>query len=162
MSWLQELCHLEDFKVVRCLKPSDLEKQPWHTQVHSAFVMGKARVAPLKSVTVPRLEVIAATMASRIDVLWRTELHMDLQDSVFWTDICTEIHQESDFQVQSLCCQPSLRNSGLTTFSMEVCRHCTQFSRCGLQRFESGCLSQKCDMCVGSSVSYSTRECVAC
>lgn len=57
-----------------------------HSQVHNAFVMGKARVAPLKSVAIPRTELIAATMASRIDALWRKELHMNLQDSVFWTD----------------------------------------------------------------------------
>lgn len=57
-----------------------------HSQVHSAFVMGKARVAPLKPATIPRMELIAVTMASRIDVLWRKELHMHLQESVFWTD----------------------------------------------------------------------------
>lgn len=48
--------------------------------------MGKARVAPSKCVTIPRMELIAATMASRIDMLWRKELRMDLLDSVFWTD----------------------------------------------------------------------------
>ncbi|KAK0138081.1 hypothetical protein N1851_025745 [Merluccius polli] len=35
------------------------------SQVHSAFVMGKARVAPLKPVTIPQIELIAATMASK-------------------------------------------------------------------------------------------------
>lgn len=48
--------------------------------------MGKARVAPLKTVTIPRMELIAAAMASRMDVLWKRELHMSLQESVFWTD----------------------------------------------------------------------------
>lgn len=111
MAWQQELCRLEDFNVMRCLKPLDFGETTMaqlhyfcdasevgygvvtyllshgiHSQVHSAFVMGKARVAPLKSVTILRMELIAATMASRIDVLWRRELHMDLQDSVFWTD----------------------------------------------------------------------------
>ncbi len=32
------------------------------------------------------MELIAATMASRMDVLWKKELHLELQDSVFWTD----------------------------------------------------------------------------
>lgn len=111
MNWLQELCQLEDFKIMRCLKPSDFGEttsaQLHHfcdasedgygvvtyllshnarSQVHSAFVAGKAREAPLKSVTIPRMELIAATMASRMDVLWRRELHMDLKNSVFWTD----------------------------------------------------------------------------
>lgn len=110
-SWLNELCYLEKCNLMRCLKPLDfgelttaqlhhfcdasedgygvvtyLLSQNAHSQVHSAFVMGRARVAPLKSVTIPRMELIAATMASRMDILWRKELHMRLQDSVFWTD----------------------------------------------------------------------------
>ncbi|KAI9999388.1 hypothetical protein NQD34_018259 [Periophthalmus magnuspinnatus] len=48
--------------------------------------MGKSRVAPLKSLTIPRMELIAATMASRMDMLCKRELQMDLLDSVFWTD----------------------------------------------------------------------------
>lgn len=32
------------------------------------------------------MELVAATMASCMDVLWRKELHMHLTDSVFWTD----------------------------------------------------------------------------
>lgn len=93
---------------MRCLKPLDFEEvtkaQLHHfcdvseddygavtyllhsLPVHSAFVVGKAQVALLKSVTIPRMELNAATMASHIDVLWRKELHMHLQDSVFWTD----------------------------------------------------------------------------
>lgn len=43
-------------------------------------------MAPLKPVTIPRMELIAATMASCMEVLWRKELQMDLLDSVFWTD----------------------------------------------------------------------------
>lgn len=113
ISWLQELCFLENFNIMRCLKPLDFRETATaqlhhfcdasqdgygvvtyllshnaHAQVHPAFIMGKARVAPLKSVTIPRMELIAATMASQIDVLWRKELHMDLKDSVFRTD-CT-------------------------------------------------------------------------
>ena len=48
--------------------------------------MGKARVAPLKPATIPRMELTAATMASRMDTLLRKELQMELADSVFWTD----------------------------------------------------------------------------
>ncbi|XDV23048.1 hypothetical protein PO909_027771 [Leuciscus waleckii] len=52
-------------------------------RTHSAFVMGKARVAPLKLVTIPRMELNTAVVASRMDKLWRKELQMDLQESVF-------------------------------------------------------------------------------
>lgn len=51
--------------------------------------MGKSRVAPLKSVSIPRMELIAATMASRMDTFWKRELHMQLQPSVFWCDSTT-------------------------------------------------------------------------
>lgn len=109
--WLQELHLLESFELTRGLKPpnfgdiasaqlhhfSDASKDGYGTVtylltrnmnsvVHCAFIMGKSRVAPMKCVTIPRMELIAATMASRMDVIWRKELHLQLQDSVFWTD----------------------------------------------------------------------------
>lgn len=86
MGWLQELCRLEDFKDMRCLKPSDfggttvaqlhhicdasedgygvvtyLLSHNAHSQVHNAFVMGEARVAPLVSVTIPPSSVSDST-----------------------------------------------------------------------------------------------------
>ena len=110
-SWIQDLHLLEDFKVNRCFKPtvfgtvtsaqlhhfadacedgygtvSYLVLHDNHGQVHCGFVMGKARVAPLKPATIPRMELTAATMASRMDTLLRRELQMELADSVFWTD----------------------------------------------------------------------------
>ncbi len=46
--------------------------------------MGKARVAPLKQITIPRLELQAATLASKMDKMLRRELQ--LEPSVLWTD----------------------------------------------------------------------------
>ncbi len=108
-SWLQELHHLESFELARCLKPpnfgdatiaqlhhfSDASKDGYgtvtylllhnvHSQAHCAFI-GKSRGAPTKCITIPRMELITTTMASRMDVLWKKELHLELQDSVFWT-----------------------------------------------------------------------------
>ena len=57
-----------------------------HGHAHCAFIMGKARVAPLKPVTLARMELTAAVVAGRMDKMWRKELRMQLQDSVFWTD----------------------------------------------------------------------------
>ncbi|MGH0117086.1 UNVERIFIED_CONTAM: hypothetical protein FKN15_030931 [Acipenser sinensis] len=48
--------------------------------------MGKARVAPLKTTTIPRMELTAATMAGRMDKMLRRELQLQLEDSMFWTD----------------------------------------------------------------------------
>ena len=54
--------------------------------VHVAFLLGKARVTPLKQVTIPRLELTAAVLAVRVDRILRAELQLQLEDSVFWTD----------------------------------------------------------------------------
>jgi len=111
IDWLKELHHLEGFSIRRCLKPlnfgeaataqlhhfADASEVGYgtvtylllrneHSHIHSAFIMGKSRVAPLKPVTIPRMELIAAVVAARMDKLWRKELRLQLQDSVFWTD----------------------------------------------------------------------------
>ena len=55
-------------------------------KVHCAFVMRKTRLAPLKAVTVPRLELQAATLAARQDQFLRRELDIELGESTFWSD----------------------------------------------------------------------------
>ncbi|KAK2903740.1 hypothetical protein Q8A73_010397 [Channa argus] len=102
---------LTDFGIERCFKPKDfgqtvsaqlhhfadasengygtvtyLVQRNISNQAHSAFVLGKARVAPLKPMTIPRLELTAATLAVRIDKMLRKELELPLEDSVYWTD----------------------------------------------------------------------------
>ena len=48
--------------------------------------MAKSRLAPLKEMTIPRLELQAATLATRQDALLRRELGVDLAHSQYWTD----------------------------------------------------------------------------
>ncbi|KAK2903738.1 hypothetical protein Q8A73_010395 [Channa argus] len=109
--WVQGLEQLTDFGIERCFKPKDfgqtvsaqlhhfadasengygtvtyLVQRNISNQAHSAFVLGKARVAPLKPMTIPRLELTAATLAVRIDKMLRKELELPLEDSVYWTD----------------------------------------------------------------------------
>lgn len=57
-------------------------------KVHRSFIMGKARVAPLKPVTIPRMELTAATVAARVDKMMQAELELavPLEPSIFWTD----------------------------------------------------------------------------
>lgn len=57
--------------------------------VHCAFMLGKSRVAPLKQMTIPRMELTAAVVATNIDKMLKQELQMELQQSAFWTDITT-------------------------------------------------------------------------
>ncbi|XP_063068882.1 uncharacterized protein LOC134460379 [Engraulis encrasicolus] len=109
--WLEELDMLSEFHVRRCVKPkgfgdvvqaqlhhfsdasesgygavSYLRMQNTQNDVHVAFLMGKARVTPLKTVTIPRLELTAAVLAVRVDLMLKAELRIPLQESVFWTD----------------------------------------------------------------------------
>nr|XP_055059768.1 uncharacterized protein LOC129443292 [Misgurnus anguillicaudatus] len=109
--WITDLDQLNTFKVDRCLKPSNfgelasaqlhhfsdasgsgygsvtyLRLQNCNNDVHVSFLLGKSRVAPLKSVTIPRLELTAAVLAVHIDKMLRKQLQLQLENSCFWTD----------------------------------------------------------------------------
>lgn len=48
--------------------------------------MGKSRLAPIKPVTIPRLELSAAVVATRLEKISRGELSPSINQSFFWTD----------------------------------------------------------------------------
>lgn len=48
--------------------------------------MGKSRVAPIKPVTIPRLELSAAVVSTKLDKMSRNELSLPVDQSFFWTD----------------------------------------------------------------------------
>lgn len=111
--WWQDLPRVREFKVNRCLVPDnfgDVKTAQMHhfcdasdlgygtvtylrltssNKVHVTFIMGKARVAPLKLMTTPRMELTAAVLAVRMDKMLSEELHMELERSLFWTDSMT-------------------------------------------------------------------------
>ena len=109
--WLDDLRQLADFSIDRCMKSSQLDNlvscDLHHfsdaselaygvvsyvcfidstNRMHCSFVMGKSRVASIKKITVPRLELSAATLAVRQDKLIRQELELPIARSVYWTD----------------------------------------------------------------------------
>ena len=55
-------------------------------QVHVALLASKGRLAPIKPVSIPRLELTACLEAVKLDVLIRREVDIDLIASTFWTD----------------------------------------------------------------------------
>jgi len=109
--WLEDLSMLNRFMIRRCLKPPDtsqVEMCSLHhfcdasqvgygvvsyvrlefaeKQRHCSLVLGKSRLAPIKPTTIPRLELMAAVLAVKIDKMLHSELEYEIQESVFWTD----------------------------------------------------------------------------
>jgi len=54
--------------------------------VKCSLVIGKSRVAPLKGVIVPRLELTAAVLAAKLGTMVCCELDYELSRVVYWTD----------------------------------------------------------------------------
>ena len=109
--WLGDLPRLEEFSVNRYFKLSglgDASSCELHHfsdasqvgygavtylrlvnesgQIHCTFVMSKARVVPLKRITIPRLELSVATVSVRLDKTVKRELELAVDQSFFWTD----------------------------------------------------------------------------
>ena len=122
-SWLDELPKLEKLAVKRCFRPCDfgeISSSELHHfsdtsqkgygavsylkivdkrgRVHCSFVMGKSRLTPLKAVTIPRMELSAAVVATRLDRIIRSESDLEIDRSYFWTDstcVLRYIHNEA-------------------------------------------------------------------
>ena len=108
--WRRDVLELEKLQTKRCFKPenfgaikacelhhfSDASQDGYgqcsywrvineHDQAHCSFVIGKARVSPLKQVTIPKMELAAATISARMSQFLQKELsHPDVKE--FWTD----------------------------------------------------------------------------
>ena len=48
--------------------------------------MGKSRITPLKPITIPRLELTAALVSSKMSGMLRKELEYEPLKEIFWTD----------------------------------------------------------------------------
>ena len=128
ISWCTELPMLAQFHVDRCHKPPDfgpvvsrqlhlfsdastmgygcaayLRLQENTNRVHCSFLMGKARLAPIKAVTVPQLELTAATVSVRVGQMLFEELEVKPDITVYHTDSTTVLryigNEQKGFQV---------------------------------------------------------------
>ena len=55
-------------------------------KVHCSLVIGKAQVAPLKYITTPRMEFVAATLSVKIYVMLQKEFQLPITKEICWTD----------------------------------------------------------------------------
>ena len=84
----------------------------------SSLVLSKSRVAPIKTITLPKLERMTAVMVSRLLQFVRSSIH-------FWTDDpSSNIHMWTDSpldiqatQIQPLCLTPCGRDCSSSTSS---------------------------------------------
>ena len=60
--------------------------------IHCSFVMGKVRNAPVKFTSIPRLELQAAVLSTRINKTLREELDLNIQSTTYWTDSEIVLH----------------------------------------------------------------------
>lgn len=110
-NWHEGLLKIQELRVPRCFKPaefgevtssqlhhfSDASQRGYgavsylrlmnkNNDIHCSFVNSKSRLAPLKGTTIPRLELSAAVVATKLDVMIRKEIEIQIDLSLFWTD----------------------------------------------------------------------------
>ena len=109
-TWVQSLKDLCNIRIPRCVKPvefndgvmelhhfSDASQAAYGCvsylrcinekgQINVTLVLSRSKLAPIKSITIPRLELQAAVLAAQMDSMLRKELDLDLLDSYFWVD----------------------------------------------------------------------------
>lgn len=81
-----ELHHFSDASSVGYGACSYIRYKDDHNKVHCSLIMAKARVAPSKVTSIPRLELSAAVLAAKLSVLLKSEMNMNINDEYFWTD----------------------------------------------------------------------------
>ena len=81
-----QLHHFSDASVKGYGQCSYLRPVDGNQRIHCAFVMGKSRVAPLKPVTIPRLELTTAVCSVRVSQQLRQELDYHIDQEYFWTE----------------------------------------------------------------------------
>ncbi|XP_026101642.1 uncharacterized protein LOC113072978 [Carassius auratus] len=81
-----ELHHFSDASCVGYGACSYLRFKNDKDKVHCSLVLAKARVAPSKVTSIPRLELAAAVVSTKVSVMLKGELDIKIDEEVFWTD----------------------------------------------------------------------------
>ena len=108
---LSSLSALSDLSIQRCIKPDEfhdivtyeinhfadasscaygaccyIRLIDAHGNTHCCFLIGKSRLAPVKTVSIPTLELTAAVLSVKLDKLVRKKLTLTTCRSTSWTD----------------------------------------------------------------------------
>ena len=109
--WAEELANLSEITIPRCFFRGTMESAELHvcgvssqdvfsavallrarvslkegTETQLAFVFGKARVAPMKALSIPKLELQAALLAARLKDESQQALTVPVERTFMWTD----------------------------------------------------------------------------
>ena len=68
--------------------------------IHCSFLMGKSRNAPVKFTTVPRLELQASVLSTRMNNSIRAKLDLDIEITRYWTDSAIVLHYLSNSKLR--------------------------------------------------------------
>ena len=99
LKWKNNLLTLKNVTVPRCYKPKDFGKKLTYSfhhfsdasqlsedgngDIHCCLIFGKSRVAPVKYVSIPRLELTAATLSVKISMMLKEELYIHITSESF-------------------------------------------------------------------------------
>ena len=109
--WIEELHDIESFKIRRCytkMPESEVERRELHAfadaselafgavaylrvlyrngDITNTFVLSKSRLAPIKPLTIPRLELQAVVLGTRLKNTIIEEIDTHIHQVCFWTD----------------------------------------------------------------------------
>jgi hypothetical protein len=108
-NWITELKSLENLRIPRCIrrkeKPIQLELHAFsdasengygacvylrstysNGDVSVSLLLGKSKVAPLKQLSIPRLELQGAVLAARFVISVRLEMNLENIPKTYWVD----------------------------------------------------------------------------
>ena len=109
--WLADLSRLQEIRIERCTKPKDfgeIKETQLHLfsdgsrvgygavaylrvvdvddNIHVAFVIGRAQVAPISEITIPHLELTAPVVSVKLSKMIQEELQYSVDSVTYWTD----------------------------------------------------------------------------
>ena len=106
--WLSDIQHLHALHFPRCMKPFKTAVSELHVfsdaselaygccaylrnvlpdgTVHLSLIVARCRIAPLKQMSVPRLELEGAVMAAKMSAVLQDELDIALSNVILWVD----------------------------------------------------------------------------